>query len=773
MFFELNFMENSIMHHIGLVFVLLWLLSFFNLCNAAAYFASLFYLYSVHERYVMRLRKKLEHEERKQSYRRRVLSESESVRWLNHATEKIWPICIEQIASQKILLPIIPWFLEKYKPWAAKEAVVQHLYLGRNAPLITEMRVLHQCSDDDDLVLELGLHFLTADDMSAVLAVKLRKRLGFGMWAKLHITSMHIEAKVMIGVKFLRQWPFIGRLRLCFVEPPYFQMTVKPIFTYGLDVTEVPGIARWLDKLLSLAFKETLVEPNMFDVDFVKFDSPEPNTCFCLCTPGNWFFVHEKQPPAQVKVEVIEAADMKPSDSNGLADPYVKGQVGSYRFKTKTHKKTLSPKWREEFMIPIFSWDTPIVLTLEVLDKDHFVDDTLGKCTVNIRDFRGGQRHDIWLPLQNSKMGRVHLAITALEENTKGSNGAVDVKALNEEDALKSLSAKASDKGSCSPISSKKSPNLQDHFEPINIEGQQETGIWVHQPGSEVSQTWEPRKGKASSIETEIQGVSNDSLGGNLSAGSGSPKSDSSGSLDAKRNRVKCGLQKIRVAFNRSKSDCPPRSLKDVPQSPVANLGAVVDKEVLEKLVQEHNLLRPSTNNISNEQNEGSSSATESNSETPSKMRGMARFLKRAEKSARRIKRALSIRKCAEKSTHRTKCVLSIKGRKSRESPMVDQDFAIESESSGDEFATPLEVKGLPTISNTVSTSCGNADAQELAIVPIPSNQVKRATTSAGRKRDDNQVSSSMKLSNAMTKTPKSNFLKHTWSARNRSRRHK
>lgn len=48
-----------------------------------------------------------------------VLSDSESVRWLNHAVEKIWPICMEQIASQKILLPIIPWFLEKYKPWTA------------------------------------------------------------------------------------------------------------------------------------------------------------------------------------------------------------------------------------------------------------------------------------------------------------------------------------------------------------------------------------------------------------------------------------------------------------------------------------------------------------------------------------------------------------------------------------------------------------------------------------------------------------------------------
>lgn len=43
--------------------------------------------------------------------------------------------------------------------------------------------------------LELGMNFL-ADDMSAVLAIKLRKRLGFGMWTKMHVTGMHVEGKV-------------------------------------------------------------------------------------------------------------------------------------------------------------------------------------------------------------------------------------------------------------------------------------------------------------------------------------------------------------------------------------------------------------------------------------------------------------------------------------------------------------------------------------------------------------------------------------------------
>lgn len=61
-----------------------------------------------------------------------------------------------------------------------------------------------------------------------------------------------------------------------------------------------------------------------------------------------------------------------------MADPYVKGKLGPYRFTTKIQKKTLTPKWNEEFKIPICSWELPNMLVIEVRDKDHFVDDTLG-----------------------------------------------------------------------------------------------------------------------------------------------------------------------------------------------------------------------------------------------------------------------------------------------------------------------------------------------------------------------------------------------------------
>ncbi|KAF3793130.1 C2 domain-containing protein [Nymphaea thermarum] len=494
--------QLSIVYHFGLVLAVLWISSSFNCCHPVLYFISFIYLYQVNDRYILRLRKRLHHEEKKQAYQKRVLSDSETVRWLNHLLEKVWPICMEQIASQKILLPIVPWFLEKYKPWTAKKVVVQELYLGRNPPMITEMRVVGQSADDDHLVLELGLNFLSADDMSAILAVQLRKRLGFGMWTKLHLTGMHIEAKVLVGVKFLQNWPFLQRIRLCFVQPPYFQMIVKPIFSHGLDVTEVPGIAGWLDKVLAMAFEETLVEPNMLVVDLEKLVR---STESASSPEGGWFSVDERKPVAYAKVEIIEADNMKPSDPNGLADPYVKGHMGQYRFKTKIQRKTLAPKWQEEFKIPICTWESPNVLELEIRDKDLFLDDTLGNCSIIVNDFRGGQRHDKWLSLKDIKMGRLHMAITVAEVDSTMKEG-VDA---NDQAWSQSGEGVPVDKDMARQEPGKTETKeylsrVSDKFEQINVEGQSNTCIWVHQPGSDVSTTWEPRKGRSRNPETEI-----------------------------------------------------------------------------------------------------------------------------------------------------------------------------------------------------------------------------------------------------------------------------
>ncbi|XP_020575196.1 C2 domain-containing protein At1g53590-like [Phalaenopsis equestris] len=548
--------EVSIVHHIGMVLLALWIMASIGWSHTLFYFGALLYLFAVNQQYTVRLRRKLQHEERKYANQRRLLSDSESVRWLNHAVEKIWPICMEQIASQHFLLPIIPWFLDKYKPWTASKAVVESLYLGRNPPMFTEIRVLGQSFDDDHLVLELGMSFLSAKDMSAVLAVQLRKSLGLGMWANMHVTGMHVEGKVLVGVKFLRQWPFIGRMRVCFAEVPYFQMTVKPIFNHGIDVTELPGIAGWLDNLLAVAFEQTLVQPNMLVIDVEKFVSAPSES---------WFSVYEKPPIAYVKLEIIEATDMKPSDLNGLSDPYVKGHLYNYRFRTKVHKKTLSPKWFEEFKIPISSWEVPNILYLEVCDKDHIFDDLLGDCSVNISDLRGGQRHDKWLALKNVKKGKLHLAITIHEDETELSK--------LREATTPNPNSKAQHNNTDSSL--EEHQQMADEFEPINIEGQEKTGLWVHRPGKDVSQTWEPRKGRSRRVsETELQPQCSEALDSLIPEGSGSDE-NVDGKKISRRRTIGRRLQKLGSYFQRSPKRQNSREAKVVSSAQPPNIRAV------------------------------------------------------------------------------------------------------------------------------------------------------------------------------------------------------
>ncbi|XP_047954520.1 C2 domain-containing protein At1g53590-like isoform X1 [Salvia hispanica] len=653
-------LDSTLLHHVCIVLIFLWFLNSFNWCHPIAYFLSLIYLYLVHELYVLKLRKKLQFEEKRESDQRRVLSDSESLRWLNHAIEKIWPICMEEIVSQKILLPIFPWFLKKYKPWTVKDVDLQHLYLGRSPPMFTEMRVLGHSNGDDHLVLELGMNFRTADDMSAILGVKLSKRLGFGMYTKLHMLGMHVEGKVLVGVKFLPQWPFISRLRVCFSSPPYFQMTVKPLFTHGLDVTEIPGIAGWIDNLLALVFEQTLVEPNMLVVDVEKFVSP---------LPGNWFTVDAKASIAFATVTVLEATELNPSDLNGLADPYVNLQLGLSKFRTKTRKKTLSPKWQEEFKFPIFTWESDNLLVFEVLDKDHLYDDKMGECCININEYRDGQRYDLWLPLKNIKTGRLHLAVTVSDVTEKkaaecspGEEDAGGEKRKDEVGGERSRGSFADDSSqrvSFSSTASDKSPKAGDTFDPIDVEGQSETGIWIHHPGREVTQVWEARKPKNSKhheISRQVQVEFGDSVGGRTSGqNEGSSADENSDSNKPQSgNPVKRGLKKIGSVFRRSPREADKAtSPRESEPSPKDNFNTTASSNLKKggvKVIIDDSVVPPPSKTQKGDEKDVQppSSKTpreETGPESPSQRNGkdMAKgILKHAGRSARELKSSLS-----------------------------------------------------------------------------------------------------------------------------------
>ncbi|AES64583.2 putative C2 domain, GRAM domain-containing protein [Medicago truncatula] len=80
-------------------------------------------------------------------------------------------------------------------------------------------------------------------------------------------------------------------------------------------------------------------------------------------------------------VRVIEAMNLPPTDPNGLSDPYVRLQLGKQRFRTKVIKKSLNPKWDEEFSFKVD--DLKEELVVSVMDEDKFlIDDFVGQLKV-------------------------------------------------------------------------------------------------------------------------------------------------------------------------------------------------------------------------------------------------------------------------------------------------------------------------------------------------------------------------------------------------------
>eukprot|EP00850_Spirogloea_muscicola_P014305 SM000101S09303 [mRNA] locus=s101:493723:497900:- [translate_table: standard] len=377
---------------------------------AAAFLLGLAYLAQLDDRQKEKLRRRIRAEEKRAAAQNRPMADTESAQWLNRILERVWPIVLERFISEELLPSLAPWFFEKNRPWHVKKVLLKKLHMGSSPPYVAAARVYSCPQQDDHAVLELAGEFVASHDMSAIISSKARY---VGMWTTFHVTNVHLEGKLRIGLKFVSGWPYISRARLSFAGAPYVSLMVRPLASHGIDVSDLPGVAGWLDRLLATALETSLVEPNMLVIDVQRLvgrymttstDEPRPS--------GNFFHVEEREAAAELLVEVLEATNLKISDSNGFSDPFVKGALGGARFKSAVKYKTLNPKWYEDFRVPVATWDLPNLLILRVRDKDPVHFEELGYCVIDLAHLRGGQRHDLWLPLQGAKTGRLHLAIT-------------------------------------------------------------------------------------------------------------------------------------------------------------------------------------------------------------------------------------------------------------------------------------------------------------------------------------------------------------------------
>ena len=112
-----------------------------------------------------------------------------------------------------------------------------------------------------------------------------------------------------------------------------------------------------------------------------------------------------------LRVEVLDAADLPAADRNGYSDPYCKFSLnGKDVFKTKVQKKTLHPAWNEFFEVPVRS-RTAAKFEMTVFDWD-FGDkaDLLGKAAINLDILEPFRKQEVVLGL-DGKSGTVRLSM--------------------------------------------------------------------------------------------------------------------------------------------------------------------------------------------------------------------------------------------------------------------------------------------------------------------------------------------------------------------------
>jgi len=103
-----------------------------------------------------------------------------------------------------------------------------------------------------------------------------------------------------------------------------------------------------------------------------------------------------------LNVRVVEAHHLASMERSGTSDPYVvlKSSFNTQKFKTKVMKKTLTPKWEQEFKF--FTSKPEGSIHVQMFDKDLISKDQfMGEVKIQVSDFADGQNHENWYKLEN------------------------------------------------------------------------------------------------------------------------------------------------------------------------------------------------------------------------------------------------------------------------------------------------------------------------------------------------------------------------------------
>jgi len=149
---------------------------------------------------------------------------------------------------------------------ALKSLEVKQCHAGENPP---ELRTCEASVTGDGTLQIMGkMEFHAGHDFVVQLKARWARKLESLPPLAIHITGVRVSGSVLIRArKFTEEKPHVEHLSFSFIEAPKVSFNIEPMGKRSLDITLLPGMRSWLDKLISSGLERHVVWPQKIVVD--------------------------------------------------------------------------------------------------------------------------------------------------------------------------------------------------------------------------------------------------------------------------------------------------------------------------------------------------------------------------------------------------------------------------------------------------------------------------------------------------------------------------
>lgn len=149
---------------------------------------------------------------------------------------------------------------------ALKTLEVKQCHAGENPP---EIRTCEASVTGDGTLQIMGkMEFHAGHDFIVQLKARWARKLESLPPLAIHITGVRVAGSVLIRAsKFTEEKPHVEHLSFSFIEAPKVSFNIEPMGKRSLDITLLPGMSAWLDKLIASGLERHAVWPKKIVVD--------------------------------------------------------------------------------------------------------------------------------------------------------------------------------------------------------------------------------------------------------------------------------------------------------------------------------------------------------------------------------------------------------------------------------------------------------------------------------------------------------------------------